>query len=221
MVNRWEATQGAGRFYVRFDDTQRCWNDRMSFLDRIKLKDSWVDDLEWLEIQVDGFWYQSEMEHEARKLLAMHCAQAHIPMPVDYYDEQLFPDVVASCQAYPYSPYKTAEKVIFDRMMEITQLIRGEDLIDEFSLYCYYSDMFRIHQPVHTYLPRLRVKGRLELSDVSKSKSNFKIQDLRKNGSYTATILDVLAQGCLIDPSQGWRIENIRPQPEITEEEWV
>lgn len=213
-VNEAEAHSGSGKFTVRFDDTQAYWLDRLSWQDVDTFKRIAVDDLLWLGISVDRYCSQSEMHIEAAKRLAARCHEAGIAVPVDNYGESAFPSVRwNTVQPYPFSPFKTAEKVIMDDMNDVSLKIRGEDLYGEYSAYCLYRHLFRMFQPVQEFVARLQFSKNGDTGDVSKTAANLKVIDLRAQGARPGEIMEALAMACLKNPGLPWRLDNLLPYP--------
>jgi hypothetical protein len=107
---------------------------------------------------------------------------------------------------YPLVPSITMEKVAFDFIDEVNLLIRGFDLLTED---CYYRDYcvdFQIRIPRMVYIPRLDFEG----DEVSKTKGNFKLRDLRH--IEPGEVIQSLAVDCLKSPSDGWRVDNLKSQ---------
>ena len=92
-------------------------------------------------------------------------------------------------------------------------LIRGIDLITEFSLYEHYIEEFELPFPRHVYLPRLTLGGNGEISDISKTAGNNSIKQLREYGITPLQIIDSLKRSCLKDPEGDWSIDNVKANP--------
>ena len=215
LVNEHEAHKGGGRFHVRFDDTQAIYLDRLGWGEIRRIKEGMIADLAWLGVRVDSYLSQSEIESEAHAQLAARCHASGVPCPRPLYCAQHFPAIVGrdGMQAYPYVNLFTAEKVIMDRMQDISVLIRGEDLIGEFSLYCYWCDVLSMTTPDHVYLPRLRVGDGLEMSEVSKTDGNYRLADFRLSGWSPAQVVDMLGAACKKDIAGPWSVDNIKSYP--------
>jgi hypothetical protein len=56
-----------------------------------------------------------------------------------------------------------------------------------------------------------------EMTDVSKTRGDWKIADLRKNGVTPNTIISILAESCLTDTSGDWKVSNIKSRPALPE----
>jgi glutamyl/glutaminyl-tRNA synthetase len=210
-VNETEAHISGGKFIVRFDDDQFLWNE-IRKCNVVELRDGIKRDLEWAGIAVDTYRSQAEMREETEALLRK----------VGYKDmgwqawgltHAQHPESAQTW--YPCVPDLTARKVVQDGMDETWLLIRGVDLITEFSLYNYFCRLWDWVIPRQVFLPRLEQKGRKELSDVSKTTGNFKISDFRKRGIPSKEMWEILASSCLIDPKGTWTIQNVKRDPLI------
>lgn len=211
-VNETEAHLSGGKFIVRFDDDQFYWN-KIRKVKVEELKDGIKRDLEWAGVDVDAYRSQSEMREETEAMLrrvgyrdmgwqAYGLTHAYLPESPQTW--------------FPCVPDLTARKVIQDGMDEVYLLIRGVDLITEFSLYNYFCRLWDWVLPRHVFLPRLEQQGRSrELSDVSKTAGNFKIADFRKRGVSPKEMWRLLAESCLIDPEKPWTIQNVKMEPRI------
>jgi glutamyl/glutaminyl-tRNA synthetase len=173
-----------------------------------------LDDLLWMDIKVDDVLYQSQMEDDYRRLLN------HLNGTTDLFVQDRFmfdnqPELTyTNAVPYPYAPYLTAEKVLLDCMSYINLLIRGDDLITEFSLYTYFCDLWGLPKPRQVYLPRLRIENGKELqSEVSKATGSYKVKGYRERGYSADELKANLAEACLIDPNKGWLLKNIKARP--------
>jgi glutamyl/glutaminyl-tRNA synthetase len=214
LVNEAEARASGGKFIVRFDDNQKEW----SYLTTEQQADHYaqvtLDDLEWAGIKIDKIEFQSLLEPEYKRYLR-HLNGGDLKVRERFvFDIQ--PDVTfTNATAYPYAAHLTAEKVILDFMDVITLLIRGEDLLSEYSLYNYFCDLWAIRTPKHVYLPRLRLPDGSEMqTEISKTSGNFKIEAYRKAGMKPEKLLAKMREACLIDPDGEWLIKNIKRSPE-------
>ena len=209
LLNHHAARKAGGRFIVRFDDDQPYWLKRLGphvvtgYCSMIR------DDLEWAGLIADRYSYES-VERSANEgflhgdLASLQHAQGVSPTP----------EILTCDRPYPYAPYLTAVKVVQDYREDCGLLIRGEDLVTEFSLYLYFCRVLGFMVPRFQYVPKLECAGQ-DLSDVSKTAGNFKIADFRERGSSPAQVVELLAESCLIDPAAGWRFENVKPQPAL------
>ena len=214
LVNEAEARESGGKFIVRFEDNQKewCYYNTPEQIDQYA--DTILEDLDWVGIKVDKIEFQSMLEPEYKKYLH-HLNGGELPVRERYVFD-LQPDVTyTNAVAYPYAPHLTAEKVILDFMDVINLLIRGEDLLTEYSLYCYFCDLWGIRKPKHVYLPRLRMPDGSEMqTEISKTTGNFKVEGYRKSGMKPDKLLAKMREACLINPSGEWLIKNIKRRPE-------
>ena len=112
---------------------------------------------------------------------------------------------------YPYVVQQTAERVVMDYMLNITHVIRGEDFVSEYSLYCYFCQRFWFPTPEFIFLPRLAGS----YGDISKTKGGYKVSDFRNNGYTPEKLKAMIAKACLWYPNNGYELYNIKPNPRI------
>jgi glutamyl/glutaminyl-tRNA synthetase len=212
LVNEYEAHSRGGKFLVRFDDNQEKQCDDMSWGDREIIRNGMMDDLAWFGLQVDDWSSQREQEQYVHERIIKF---NHGPLGVTMnYFSQINPEVTASTTpGYPYAPHFTAEKVILDMKDSVTLLIRGEDLVGEFSLYCYFCELWHLPMPHHVYLPRLKNAEKGELEIFSKTNGTHSIKEFRDAGYSPEAIKSKLKECCLVDPSWEWAIENVKKEP--------
>ena len=213
LLNYDAARSTGGRFIVRFDDDQLYWVNKLGRRAMEEFSATVFDDLEWMGIDVD--LYSSEAaERKAnegwlndRLPLLEHGEDLGFPMPQ-----------IKTCdRPYPYVPYLTAVKVAQDHREGCDLVIRGDDLVTEFSLYFYFCRILEITPPAFQYVPKLTRSGE-DLSDVSKTSGDLKVADFRNRGWTPAQVVELLAESCLVDPAVGWRYDNVRLQPAIAEQ---
>ena len=214
LVNEAEARASGGKFILRFEDNQHEWCYYNSQEQMDSYADTTIEDLDWAGIKVDKIEFQSVLEPQYKKYLR-HLNGGDLRVR-DTYVFDIQPDVTfTNATAYPYAPHLTAEKVILDFMDVITLLIRGEDLLTEYSLYCYFCDFWGIRKPKHVYLPRLRMPDGSEMqTEISKTTGNFKVSGYREAGVKPEKLLQKMREACLIDPKGEWLIKNIKRRPE-------
>ena len=94
-------------------------------------------------------------------------------------------------------------------------LVRGEDLITEASLYAFLCDIWRIPQPAQYYLGRLL---NTDGSELSQTRGGLSIRELRLNHWTPNMVWVVLRTACLKDRGGDWSIDNIRPDPRMSDE---
>lgn len=214
LVNQGEARHGGGKFIVRFEDNNRDWLWRVSAERQEEYAREMCEDLEWLGIKADEYQYQSEMEERMHEsLLFLNSGPLKEEYRIQF--EGLTPLVSYLDYAIAaYNPHVTAERVILDALSHITYVIRGEDLITEYSLYYNFCDRFGIARPEHAYLPRLVMEDGSQIqSEISKTSGRFKIKDFRESGENPGAILAELCESCLIDPYGEWLISNLKRRP--------
>ena len=133
------------------------------------------EDLEWLGLTVDAWTCESELLPAVNMRLA--------ELGVTPQAESVYP----TCPrlmfegrpiAYPYTPTLTAQKVLMDAQQGVTLLVRGLDLLSEYSLYAHYCRQFDVPEPEHVYTPRLLSYH----GDITKTNGGYKIAELRANG---------------------------------------
>ena len=219
LVNHKTAKDSQGQFVVRFDDDQPYWIESIGRPAIAANCQSIIEDLDWMGIVVDRYSYQSQ-ERELNEEFIRSLSGVRSLSVAGYG----LPPVIISCdRPYPYVPYLTAIKVAQDYREQIDCVIRGDDLICEFSLYCYFCERLNIPIPKFYYVPKLLHLGE-DLTDVSKTRGNFKIRDLRALGFTPPTIESMLAEACLKEVSRGWVFDNIKQVPALTSTEcaqWV
>lgn len=217
MVNLYEAKARNANFYVRFDDTQLAWREHdSSHEEMLTFAERNREDLEWLGIPVDGWYYQSEMQERVReeiwRVYGIMLGPEHM-----VYDQLPIIKGMGDILAYPYAAPLVPEKVWMDFMMFCDLLIRGNDLLTEFSLYCYWVERFRLYRTYHIYLPRLLLASGDDPTymgcSVTKTHGALTVRSLKEEGWTPDRILGQLRKSCLIDPLGDWSVENIKERP--------
>lgn len=222
LVNEAEAHRvPGGKFVVRFDDDQEAYLNGISWtgarMTKAEIHDvinRMTSDISWMGIKVDSWQIQSDMQHQMLELLDHLTDVTHLPVPYQY-ASQINPELhwAGFETGYPYFPLLTAHKVLYDYLSGTNVLIRGEDLLDEFSLYRYYCDVWGMPQPRHVYLRRLQMKNGGEFIDISKTRGGGTIAEQRQAGFTPKQIISDLAKSCLIDPDGPWLLENVKAEP--------
>jgi len=213
LVNEHEAHRHGDKFILRFDDNQ-FYHRWVTGGDIPSICREMLDDLQWCGVHPDVVSSQSELQEKTERLLSKfgyhkrgvlrhHWTHAYLPE-------------TKSERMYPYVADYTAEKVIQDMIEGVSVLIRGVDLLSEFSLYNYFCDLWDIPIPKQVFLPRLRLQGGV-LSDVSKTLGNCKIRDYRGRGVSKEEVLTMLRTVCLKDIQGDWTIENVKNDPILQE----
>jgi glutamyl/glutaminyl-tRNA synthetase len=112
---------------------------------------------------------------------------------------------------YPLAPVLTSEKVVMDHQDGVTILVRGVDLMTEYSLYQFYCRCLGYAQPRHIYVPRLKWAG----GDMSKTYGCQTISDMRFSGYTPGQVRDRVAKACLYHAPDGWNLANLRTDPRL------
>lgn len=215
-INEWMAHAHGGKFIVRFDDNQLFYRYTKTPDELVRIREDMQNDILWAGIKVDKWESQLEMEASTKRYLLEFNGK---PLPMkEQFQSRTNPDIrSALTMGYPYAPALTAEKVILDALDYITILIRGEDLISEYSLYLYFCQLWNLAMPEHIYLPRMMLTHDRELGEssehISKSRGGHTIQELREQGWTLTELEDALKKACLHDPVAGWSLENLKGQP--------
>jgi glutamyl/glutaminyl-tRNA synthetase len=214
LVNQAEARHGHGKFIVRFEDDNRDWLWRVPHEKQLEYARGMIDDLAWLGIEADEYQYQSQMEARMQEsLLYLNGGPLKEEYRIQF--EGLTPLIPYLDYAVAaYNPHMTAERVIYDAMSQINYVIRGEDLITEYSLYYNLCDRWGIARPEHAYLARLVMQNGGELCpEISKTSGRFKIKDFRNLQIQPEDVLARLRIACLVDPQSDWLISNLKKRP--------
>jgi len=220
LVNATEAKRTGGLFSVRIDDTQKYWVHRLGR----KLTDQYTDNFrEQLSrfMVIDDWRVQSTMP-SMREIRGEHELFTKFPEQRWVYAKEV--DIISdpTMAVYPYTPYFTLEKVVWDFHMGVTHLIRGEDIITESSLYNYFVDVLGFPSVWQVYLPRLRATNREEIGKddvewartISKTFRTYRLKpQIDKLG--VRGVMDNLKLSCLVDPSGEFIVENIKWNPTV------
>jgi len=221
-INEAVAHAKGGEFTVRLDDTQKFYHMTRSAYELDKLADEMLEDIAWSGVKVDKITRQSSLAMQARAFILQVNNGPLPPQIYEHFQECYMPDIRASKIApFPYAPQFTAEKVAMDAMDYITWLVRGDDLINEFSLYTWLCDIWQLNRPHHVYLPRLMLTNNKELSEnisnISKTLGGYTIREFIRKG-WSAEDLDIkLKTSCLKVIALGWSLDNLKEQPVWTE----
>jgi glutamyl/glutaminyl-tRNA synthetase len=207
LVNKYAAVESEGFFVMRFDDSNPAWLTTLGQERMNAIMEGQQDDLNWLGVSPDGYYRQSDMMDEVHEWIAKKGVTLLPDDPLPYTPEII--GVPEGTILYPLTATLTPEKVVMDWMQGINLLIRGIDLITEYSLYQYYCRVFDLPEPKHVYLPRLRwSKG-----DMSKSFGSQSVADLRRFGYTPKEVMAMVEKACLLLPANGWKISNLKAQP--------
>ena len=223
LLNRQAARDSGGQFIVRFDDDQTYW-DQLFTREQIKrMAGEMLTDLEWLGITPD----RVTSEHDERSANE-EVIRSRLPNPGMILADRpaltarLQPKTKTIPSPYPYTPYLTGVKVVQDWRERIDLLIRGEDLVTEFSLYCYFCDLAGFPRPVHQYVPRMMrdmvpygqvLQDLVDDPTLSKTGGGYTLRAYREKGWTPSGLLEMAAESTLKDPAGGWTCENVKRQP--------
>ncbi len=202
-------------FILRFDDNQRYWETRLGKSVVAQYASGQLNDLLWIGIEPTLVSYQSKMGDIvlAKKAKSPHWRAV--------YGHENPPIIVSNPRIDPWGPDfpVTAEKVILDHHQGVTVVIRGLELLQENALYLYLCGIFGYSQPRMIYIPRLMAQDGQEMTNISKTRGDWKIGDLRERGVRPEEILDLLRTSCLVDPHGGWQVSNVKNNPVLKEVE--
>jgi len=210
LLNRQAAEENGGKFICRFDDVQNYWVDRLGREQLNRNCELIMEDMEWMKIRTIYSWQSRESEKNEKLIHSL--GELSRSIPVIGSDHRLA-NIVNQDRPYPYVPYLTAIKVAQDYWEEINPLIRGDDLTTEFSLYCYFCETLGFPIPQMYYVPKLLQISGEDLSDMSKTTGDHKIDDYRKAGYQPSDLIEILSRSCLEMPQLGWNIRNIKKHP--------
>ena len=220
LLNYYTAKDNGGRFIVRFDDDQLYWSSRFTGVEILAFVDGMKEDIEWAGIVPD--LYTSEHEERAAN---EDFIQQYLCRPKDIMADgpinapRYSPTIKTIERPYPYTTYLTGTRVAQDYREGIDLLIRGEDLITDFSLYCHFCDVAGIRRPTFQYVSRMYSvispygQALADLSEVSKTQGGYSIRAYQEKGWNPNDLLSMLAESALEDPWLGWTYENVKRQP--------
>jgi glutamyl/glutaminyl-tRNA synthetase len=207
LVNEAVAHESGGQFYVRFEDTARSSEHLLPFEQQWLISQQQKTDLEWLEIPVDRWIWQSELDATVTQLLRDRFH--HDPLPDEPWR---FAQVIGDTfPPFPLAPTLTARKVVMDWMAGVNCVIRGIDLTTEYGLYQYFCRLWSLPEPAHIFLPRLRDAG----GDVSKTNHSTTLAELRATGWTPGQVRDKLTRACLKNCLQPWTLVNLQAEPRL------
>jgi len=200
----------ADQFLLRFDDNQDYWKARLGEAAIEQYAAGQLRDLLWMGIRPDAVAYNSKMEDAMRYEMARsHWRMVYVP-------PDAAPIIVSNPRIEPWGPelYLTAEKVILDHIQGVTVMARGLELLQENALYLYLCGIFGYPIPREmVYIPRLMAYDGAELADISKTRGNWKVQELRERGISPEAIRRVLRRACLRESDGSWDTLNIKSAP--------
>lgn len=213
LVNQHMAHETGGMFTIRIDDTH---------IDRVggrglemnrHIERQMRNDMDWLGFEYDLWSCESELQTFFDQWRAVEKHEIEQDTDPDHFIATE-PHLVGKPEIHlaPYSPWVTAERVVFDWLQKVNLVIRGEELIPEYTLYCHYCRIWNLPTPHFMYLPRLRVTGDIE---ISKTKGNYQVSHMRANGYTAKQIIEVVERACLIAPYNGWHVWNLKAEPRL------
>lgn len=205
LVNEYVAHRAGGQFYVRFDDTSHSSTKSGRHKEVMHYQKKTI---EWLEIEVDGWYKESELLKHVKPILDRVGFVPPYENELSYYLPHSL-RMGINFIYYPYAPRQTAERVVMDSLTGITHVIRGEDFVTEFSYYSYVCQVMGFVVPEFWFLPRLASWN----GDISKTNGGYTIAEYKKNGYSPDDIKDLLARSCLVNPANSWELYNIKPNP--------
>lgn len=223
LLNEQVAHKSGGSFHVRFDDSQPYWIQKIGLDGQRCVSESIRGDLEWLGIPVDGYtsehdnaWRVAECVDELLRTNDHEFDRMVGTVEHDYL-QAIYRSVAEPDKSlYPYAPWLTVEKVVWDFLQSITHVIRGDELMTEASFYAFVCKWFGWPVPEQIFIPRLLTHDGNDLADVSKTRGNWKLADIRAQGWTPERVRSVLAVSCLKDPQAGWTVDNVRRAPVLT-----
>jgi len=210
LLNRQAATDNGGRFICRFDDVQDYWVERLGCEQLQRNCELIIEDLEWMKIRTSYSWQSRENKKNEKLIQSLGEVSRMIPI---LENDPRIAHIMNQDRPYPYVPYLTAVKVAQDYWEQINPLIRGDDLVTEFSLYCYFCETLGFPIPKMHYVPKLLQASGEDISDMSKTAGDNKIDDYRKAGYQPGDLIEILRCSCLEVPQLGWNIRNIKKHP--------
>ena len=171
LVNAYEAHTTKGKFILRLDDMQPQWVRKVGTDGVKKLSADYVYQLSCF-MDIDQVLAQSSLQWAS--------TVGYIPdflSRLSYCSEQ-YPDWICepTLIMFPLNPLLTYQKVVWDFEEGVNWLIRGEELVTEFSLYTYFAELLGYPRVKHSYIPRLRSGEQYELSEVSKTEGTFQLE---------------------------------------------
>jgi len=214
LVNANEAHRSGGKFILRIDDTQSYWNHVIGKQLIDQFANTYREQLGKFMI-IDKYERQSNLP-SIRDVLGDQLFINLVPPEMWNYDQVPEWTMDKCMTMYPYTAQLTLERVAWDFLDRVNWLIRGEDLVTEFALYCFFVDMLKVPRMRHTYLPKLRAENRAELLhlDVSKTLGSYRLEKQIDRFGVEGT-LDLLKRSCLIDYDKDFYVDNIKWNPTV------
>jgi glutamyl/glutaminyl-tRNA synthetase len=213
LVNQQLAHSSGGKFIVRVDDTHTDSLTGRGLERNARIEGQMRYDMDWLGIAYDTWTRESVLEDFFNQYVESEHIEVHADIDPEHF-QAIETHVIGRPDLHPaaYTPWVTAQRVFYDWMQNVNLVVRAEELLAEYGLYCHYCQSWQIQQPQFLYLPRLRAAGG---GEISKTKGGYQIAGLRANGYSPRQVLDMLAIGCLIVPLAGWHIWNLKPEPSL------
>jgi len=207
----------ADKVALRFDDNQTYWVKLLGHKKMREIAEQQLYDLNWMGFKFSDICYQSKMEEIVLRRLA---TSPHWRMVPEHWasDPSTYPIIISEPPIEAFGSYFfiAAEKVILDYVMNTDLLVRGLEFLQENALYSYFCGVFGFPIPKMIYVQRLMTHGGSELSDISKTLGNWRIEDLRNAGISQRDIMTVLRDSCLKNPSGSFGISNLKGAPELS-----
>jgi len=220
LVNATEAHCNNGNFIVRVDDTQEIWAHRFEK----KLQDQYYNEYQeqfshFMKVDV---WHRQSQMPSMEEIMGDNPIIRELPKPTWYGTFTVEWRAHLNQTVWQYSPFLTAEKVIWDFWEGVNLLIRGDDLLTEANLYEYFVDVLGLPRVPHVYVPRLTASTEVEVTKtdigieegLSKTFGNYRLSTQLDEFS-PEEILHRLKQSCLVDPEGEFLVENIKTHPSI------
>jgi len=222
LLNYHAAKSSGGRFVVRFDDDQVHWRVAIGEAEMDRFAEHAKKDLEWLGLIPDAYTSERQSRQLNEEFVVGRLPNPRMILADREIDDftvfRCTPRIKTHGAPYPYTPYLTSVKVAQDHRERIDMLVRGDDLVDEFSLYCYLCDLAGVPRPVFHYVPRMMRNGgayghAAELTNVSKTVGGCSIAEYREAEWKPGELVEMLAESALLDPKEGWTYENVKRNP--------
>jgi hypothetical protein len=210
LINANEAHRSGGKFGIRLEDDQRLMLWKYGQAQTDEFCQMQREDMDWLGIEYQFWDRESEMKPMATALMGLF---GYTPPPEKFVHALAVPEVIGITGPwYTYVPSITAYKTIYDFLEDINWLIRGIDLLPEENHYRAFVDQFELWRQIRTtYIPRLYCAGH----QLAKTFGKNKLRDYRTAGMQPGELIELLANDCLIDPANGWVVDNIKPNPSL------
>ncbi|MDR2115377.1 MAG: hypothetical protein LBP87_03240 [Planctomycetaceae bacterium] len=121
-----------------------------------------------------------------------------------------YPQTNGSQFFHPYSPTWCLERVLLDNRYAVGHVIRGIDLMSEFSLYTHFCKQLNLPTPVHQYVRHISIKEGNETKLISKTNKNAVVSDLIAKGISSHQLIDFLTVNCLKVSKDGFKLPNVK-----------